>query len=121
MSFKIAGSMAFKKGFREAKPILLEPIYIIEVVVPDEYMGDVMGDLSGRRGKIIGMDAEGPFQVIKAQIPLAEIHQYATRLRSMTQGRGVHRRKFSHYEEVPREIVEKIVAASEKVKEEEEA
>jgi len=120
MSFKIAGSMAFKKGFREAKPILLEPIYDIEVVVPEEYMGDVMGDLSSRRGKILGMDAEGPFQVIKAQVPLAEIHQYATRLRSMTQGRGVHRRKFSHYEEVPREIAEKIIAAAEKQKVEEE-
>jgi elongation factor G len=121
MSFKIAGSMAFKRGFKEAKPILLEPIYDIEVVVPEDYMGDVMGDLSSRRGKISGMDAEGLFQVVKAQIPLAEIHQYATRLRSMTQGRGVYRRRFSHYEEVPREIVEKIIAASEKHKVEEEA
>ncbi|MFH0992208.1 MAG: elongation factor G [bacterium] len=117
-SFKIAGIMAFKKGFMEAKPILLEPINEVEVVVPEEYMGDVMGDISGRRGKIMGMEAEGPFQKIKAQIPMSELHKYSTVLRSMTQGRGIYRTKFSHYDELPREQTEKVIAATEKAKEE---
>lgn len=119
-SFKIAGAMAFKKGFLEAKPVLLEPINEIEVIVPDEYMGDVMGDISGRRGKISGMESEGHFQKIKALVPMSEIHKYSTILRSMTQGRGVYRTKFSHYEELPRELAEKVIAAKEKAKEEEE-
>ncbi|MBF8297039.1 MAG: fusA [Bacteroidetes bacterium] len=117
-SFKIAGAMAFKKGFLEAKPVLLEPINEIEVIVPDEYMGDVMGDISGRRGKISGMESEGPFQKIKALVPMSEIHKYSTILRSMTQGRGVYRTKFNHYEELPREQAEKVIAAKEKAKEE---
>lgn len=116
MAFKIAGSMGFKKAFQEAKPVLLEPIYEIEVIVPEEFMGDVMGDLSSRRGKISGMEAEGPFQVIKAKVPLAEIHRYSTALRSLTQGRGNHRRKFSHYEDVPHEVTQKLVAAAEEAK-----
>ncbi len=120
MSFKIAGSMAFKKGFMDAKPILLEPINEIEVTVPEEYMGDVMGDLSGRRGKILGMEADGHFQIIKALVPLAEIPKYSTILRSMTQGRGLYKTKFDHYEEVPRDQVEKIIAAHQKEKTEEE-
>lgn len=120
-SFKIAGRMAFKKGFKEAKPILLEPIYEIEVRVPEEYMGDVMGDISSRRGKILGMDSNGSFQVIKALVPLKELHRYSTTLRSMTQGRGIHKQKFAHYEEVPKEIAEKIMAEHEKEKVEEEA
>ena len=119
-SFKIAGSMAFRKGIMEAKPVLLEPINIIEVIVPDEYMGDVMGDLSGRRGKIQGMEAEGHFQKIKASVPMSEIHKYSTILRSMTQGRGVYKTRFSHYDEMPREAAEKVIAASEKAKVEEE-
>lgn len=118
MAFKIAGSMCFKKIFKEAKPILLEPVYDIEVQVPEEYMGDVMGDISSRRGKIQGMEAEGPFQVIKAKVPLAELHRYSTTLRSLTQGRGLHRRKFSHYEEVPKEAADKIIAQAEVEKEE---
>ncbi len=118
-SFKIAGAMAFRKGIMEAKPVLLEPINIIEVTVPEEYMGDVMGDLSGRRGKIQGMEAEGHFQKIKASIPMSEIHKYSTILRSMTQGRGVYKTRFSHYDEMPREQAEKVIAA-EKAKEEEE-
>jgi len=113
MAFKIAGSMAFKKVFQEAKPILLEPIYDVEVIVPEEYMGDVMGDLSSRRGKISGMDSEGHFQLVKAKVPLAELYKYSTSLRSMTQGRGLHRRKFSHYEEVPHDITKKIIEAYE--------
>ncbi|MBN1397039.1 MAG: elongation factor G, partial [Bacteroidetes bacterium] len=119
-SFKIAGAMAFRKGVMEAKPVLLEPINIIEVTVPEEYMGDVMGDLSGRRGKIQGMEAEGHFQKIKATIPMAEIHKYSTILRSMTQGRGVYKTSFSHYDEMPREAAEKVIAESEKSKKEEE-
>jgi elongation factor G len=110
MAFKIAGSLGFKNAFKDSKPVILEPIYDVEVKVPQEYMGDIMGDLSSRRGKIQGMDSEGRFQVIRAKVPLAEIHKYANDLRSMTQGRATHRRKFSHYEEVPREIQEKLVA-----------
>ena len=116
MAFKIAGSMGFKKAFHEAKPILLEPIYDVEVVVPDEFMGDVMGDLSSRRGKISGVEAEGPFQVIKAKVPLAELYRYSTSLRSLTQGRGLHRRKISHYEEVPHEVAQKLIAAAEEAR-----
>lgn len=116
MAFKIAGSMGFKKAFQEAKPVLLEPIYEVEVTVPEEFMGDVMGDLSSRRGKISGMEAEGPFQVIKAKVPLAELYRYSTSLRSLTQGRGSHRRKFSHYEEVPHEVAQKIIAAAQEEK-----
>lgn len=116
ISFKLAGSQAFRKGFIEAKPILLEPINELEVVVPEEYMGDVMGDISGRRGKILGMDSEGPFQKIKALIPMAELHKYSTTLRSMTQGRGIFRTKYSHYDELPRDQAEKVIAAYEKAR-----
>jgi len=120
LAFKIAGSMAFKKAFLDAKPILLEPIYEVGIVVPEEFMGDVLGDISSRRGKILGMDSDGGQQKVRALIPLAELHRYSTVLRSMTQGRGIHHRKFSHYEEVPREITEKIVAASTKQQKKEE-
>jgi elongation factor G len=116
MAFKIAASMAFKKGFMEAKPILLEPIYTLEVKVPEDAMGDVMGDISSRRGKIMGMDAVGRTQVIRAQVPLAELHKYATILRSKTGGRGVFTATMSHYEEVPKDAAEKIIAAAEKAK-----
>lgn len=113
MAFKIAGSMAFKKGFMDARPILLEPIYHVEVTVPEEFAGDVMGDLSGRRGKILGMEPNGHFQTIQADVPLAELHRYSTSLRSMTQGRGDFRRRFARYEPVPAEITQKIVAEAE--------
>ena len=116
MAFKVAGSMGFKKAFAEAKPILLEPIYDVEVTVPEDFMGDVMGDLSGRRGKISGMEAEGPFQVVKAKVPLSDLYKYSTSLRSMTQGRGIHRRKSSHYEEVPSDVTKKLIAAHEEEK-----
>jgi len=116
MAFKIAGSMAFRKGFMEAKPILLEPIYNIEVKVPEDAMGDVMGDISSRRGKIGGMEAVGHYQVIRAQVPAAELHKYATILRSKTGGRGMFSASMDHYEEVPRELAEKIIASSEKNK-----
>lgn len=111
MAFKIAASMGFKKLFKEANPVILEPIYEVEIRVPEEYMGDVMGDISSRRGKILGMEAEGAFQVIKAHVPLAELYKYSTRLRSLTQGKGIHRRKFSHYAEVPADIQQKLIQA----------
>lgn len=112
MAFKIAGSMAFKKAFLDSKPHLLEPIYDIQVRVPEDYLGDVMGDLSSRRGKIMGIDTEGNFQLINAKVPLAELYRYSTSLRSMTQGRGFHRRKMSHYEEVPGDVAEKVIQAT---------
>lgn len=118
MAFKVAASMGFKKAFMDAKPVLLEPIYQLEIKVPEAYMGDVMGDISSRRGKIQGMDADGRFQVIKALVPLAELHKYSTVLRSMTQGQGLFHRNLSHYEEVPSDVAQKIIDAAEKVKEE---
>jgi elongation factor G len=118
MAFKIAGAQAFKKGFLEAKPVLLEPIYEIEVTVPETFMGDVMGDISSRRGKISGMDTNGKMQIIKAAVPLSELHDYATKLRSITQGRGIFKRRFDHYEEVPKEVETKIIAEAQKEHEE---
>ncbi len=109
MAFKIAASMAFKEGFLKCKPVLLEPIYDVEVLVPDDYTGDVMGDFSSRRGKIGGMDPEGRYQKIRAQVPLAELYNYSVDLRSMSSGQGVYSRKFSHYEEVPYDIQEKVI------------
>ncbi len=118
IAFKIAAMQAFKKGFLDSKPILLEPIYEINVTVPEEYMGEVMGDISSRRGKIMGMDTNGKMQIIKASVPLADLHNYATKLRSITQGRGIFTRKFSHYEEVPKDQEAKIIAEALKEKEE---
>lgn len=119
MSFKIAASQGFKKGFLEAKPVLLEPIYEVEVKVPEEYMGDVMGDISSKRGKILGMDSDGKFQIIKALVPLAELYKYSSHLRSLTQGRGAHKLKFDHYEEMPKEIEQKVIDEYKKSREEE--
>ncbi|MCW8817409.1 MAG: elongation factor G [Ignavibacteriaceae bacterium] len=119
MSFKIAAMQGFKKGFLEAKPVLLEPIYEVEVKVPEEYMGDVMGDISSKRGRILGMDSDGRFQIIKALVPLAELYKYSSHLRSLTQGRGVHTRKFDHYEEMPKEIEQKVIEEYKKSREEE--
>jgi len=118
MSFKLAAFQCFKKGFLECKPCLLEPIYEIEVIVPDEYMGDVMGDISSRRGKILGMDSDGHFQIIKAHVPLSELYKYSSQLRSLTQGRGVHKRKFTHYEEVPKDVEQKVINEYNKSREE---
>ncbi len=118
MAFKIAASMAFKEGFLKCNPVLLEPIDIVEVLVPDDFTGDVMGNLSGRRGRIMGMDPEGRYQRIKATVPQAELYNYSVDLRSMTSGQGVYTRSFSHYEEVPREITEKVIEEIKRSKEE---
>lgn len=112
MAFKIAASMCFKKGVQEANPILLEPIMKMEIIVPEENMGDVMGDLNGRRGKVLGMDSEGKYQVIKAQAPMSEVLKYALDLNSISAGRGSFRMEQSHYEEVPGNLAEKIIAES---------
>lgn len=117
LAFKIAGSMGFKNAAAKAKPVMLEPIYNVEVIVPEDFMGDVMGDLSSRRGRILGMDREGSFQKIRAQVPVAELYKYSTSLRSHTQGRGLHTRLFSHYEEVPRDIAEKLIKEAQQAKE----
>ncbi len=112
MAFKIAGSMALKEGARRADPVLLEPIMNVEVVTPDEYLGDVMGDLSSRRGKIGGMVQRSSAQVIGASVPLAEMFGYSTTLRSLSQGRAVYTMQFSHYEEVPKSKAEEIISAN---------
>ena len=109
MAFKIAGSLAFKKACGEAQPILLEPIMNVTITTPEEFMGDIMGDLNGRRGKVLGMDTAGKNQIIKANVPMAEFLTYAPDLRSMTGGRGMYAMEFSHYDEVPAQIAEKIV------------
>jgi elongation factor G len=110
IAFKIAGSMAFKEAARRASPVLLEPVMKVEVVTPSDYMGDVIGDLSSRRGKIQGMDQRGEGQVINAQVPLSEMFGYSTNLRSMSQGRAVYSMEFAHYEEVPKSKAEEIIA-----------
>lgn len=117
MAFKIAANLAFKKGCLEANPIIMEPIMRMEVTVPEQFMGDIMGDLNKKRGKIQGMEARGHIQVIKALAPLAEAQKYAIDLRSMTQGRGLFAMEFDHYEEVPGNISEDIIEAAKKAKE----
>ena len=119
MAFKIAGSMAFKSAAKQAKPTLLEPIMKIEVIVPEEYMGDVMGDLNGRRGRVLGMDSQRGLQKINALVPMAEVLKYAPSLTSMTGGRGNYSMEFDHYEEVPAQLQEKIIEEAKKAREEE--
>ena len=114
MAFKIAGSMAFKEACRQAKPIILEPIMEVEVVTPAEYLGDVIGDLSSRRGKIGGMTQRGDSQVVASEVPLSEMFGYSTTLRSMSQGRAVYSMQFDHYEQVPKAVEEQIVAKTKK-------
>jgi len=109
MAFRIAAAQAFREGMKKAEPVLLEPIMKVEVVVPEEYMGDVMGDINARRGRIEGMELRGNAQVIRAYVPLAEMFGYATDLRSKTQGRGTYTMQFDHYEEVPKNIADKIL------------
>jgi elongation factor G len=110
MAFKIAGSMAFKKAARQAKPVLLEPIMAVEVVTPEDYMGDVIGDLSSRRGRVEGMEQRGNAQVVRSQVPLAEMFGYATDLRSRTQGRATYTMQFDSYQRVPESIAQDIIA-----------
>ena len=109
MAFKVAGSMAFKKGYMQANPILLEPVMHVEITIPEQNVGDVMGDLNSRRGRMLGIDTEGHTQTVKAEIPMAEMLQYAAVLNSMTSGAGVFAMDFSHYEEVPAHLSQKII------------
>ncbi|OGF14261.1 MAG: translation elongation factor G [Candidatus Eisenbacteria bacterium RBG_16_71_46] len=111
MAFKIAAETCFHQVMLKAGPVLLEPIEEMTVRVPEEFLGDVMGDLSSRRGRILGTEADGHYQEIRATVPAAELYKYSTHLRSLTQGRGMHASTFSHYEEVPRELAERVVAA----------
>jgi elongation factor G len=110
MAFKIAASMAFRDACRRAAPVLLEPVMRVEAAVPEEYMGDVIGDLNGRRGRILSLERHAASQVVAASVPMAEMFGYATALRSITQGRGNYTMQFSRYEEVPRAIGEEVVA-----------
>ena len=110
MAFKIAASMGFKKGMQMANPVLLEPIMKMEITVPEENMGDIIGDLNSRRGKVIGVEAKGRYQIIRAYVPMAEVLKYAPDLNSMTGGRGDFTMEFSHYEEVPPNIAEKVIS-----------
>jgi elongation factor G len=119
MAFKIAAIMAFKKGVQEANPVLLEPIMKVEVTVPDEHMGDVIGDLNSRRGRVLRVDSKGNYQVVEANVPMAEMLKYAPDLNSKTGGRGTFTMEFSHYEEVPAQLTEKIIAQAKKEKEKE--
>jgi elongation factor G len=109
MAFKIAGSMAFKDGFRKARPVLLEPIMKVEVVTPEEYSGDVIGDLNRRRGQILGMEESPSGKVITADVPLAEMFGYATTVRSMSQGRATFTMEFAKYLEVPNNVAEAVM------------
>jgi elongation factor G len=117
IAFQTAGYEAFKEAFRAARACLLEPIHNVEIKVPDDYMGTVMGDLSSRRGKIQGMDSDRGVQVIKAQVPAMELYRYSTTLRSLTGGRGIHSETFSHYEEMPGTMQQKVIEESKKARE----
>lgn len=119
MAFKIAASMGFKKAFMDANPVILEPVFSLRVFVSDDYVGDVMGDLNSRRGKVSGVDVSGSNQVINALVPMGEVLRYAADLRSITQGRGTFTYEFSHYEEVPAPVANKLIEAAKKEKEEE--
>jgi hypothetical protein len=109
MAFKIAASMALKNAASKCKPVILEPIMKVEVVIPEDYLGDIMGDITSRRGRVEGMEARGNTQMVKAMVPLSEMFGYATSLRSNTQGRGTFSMHFDHYEEVPKSISEEII------------
>lgn len=109
IAFQIAGKQAFRESFVQARPCLLEPIHTVEIRIPEECMGNVIGDLSSRRGKILGLEAEAGFQIVKAQVPAMELYHYSSTLRSLTGGRGAHTEDFSHYEEMPRELEQKVI------------
>ena len=120
MAFKLAARLAFRKGVESAKPVLLEPIMNVEILVPDAFMGDIIGDLNTKRGRVLGMEPSGNKQLIKAQVPLAEMARYTVDLKSITQGRGKFKMEFSHSEEVPAQIAEKIIERARKEREEKE-
>jgi elongation factor G len=111
MAFKVAGSMAFKDGAKNANPVLMEPVFSIEVVVPEEYLGDVIGDLNSKRGKISGILPRKDAQVVSGAVPLGEMFGYATSLRSLTQGRAIYTMQFSHYEKAPQSISDEVIAS----------
>ncbi len=121
IAFQTAGYYAFKEAFNMARPCLLEPIHLVEIRIPEDCMGKVMGDLSSRRGKIQGMDMDGGFQLIKAHVPAKELYRYSSTLRSLTGGRGVHAESFSHYEEMPREAEAKVIEESKRAKQQQAA
>ena len=110
MAFKIAGSMAFQDACKHAKPVLLEPIMMVEAVTPDEYLGDVMGDINSRRGRIQSMEARGNAQVIRAKVPLSEMFGYSNQLRSMSQGRATYSMQFESYEAAPKTVSDAVIA-----------
>jgi elongation factor G len=116
IAFQIAGYFAFKEAFAMARACMLEPIHLVEIRIPEDCMGKVMGDLSSRRGKIQGMDMDGGIQIIKALVPAKELYRYSSTLRSLTGGRGIHAENFDHYEEMPREAEAKVVEESKKAK-----
>jgi len=109
IAFSIAGSMAFKAGLRKAAPVVLEPVMAVEVVAPEAFTGDVIGDITSRRGKVLGMTLRGTAQVVESHVPLSRMFGYATDLRSMTQGRATYTMQFSHYEEVPQSIQDGMI------------
>jgi elongation factor G len=119
MAFKLAGSFGFKAAIAQAKPTLLEPIMNAEIAVPDQYVGDIMGDISSRRGRVQSSEARGSSQVIKAEVPMAEMLEYASSLTSLTGGKGAFQMEFSHYDEVPSHVQEKIIAEAKAKKAEE--
>jgi elongation factor G len=116
IAFQVAGYWAFKEAFLKARPCLLEPINEIEVRIPEDCMGKVVGDLSSRRGRILGTDAEGQFQIVSAEVPAMELYRYASILRSLTGGRGVHSEQFSRYQEMPREIEQRVIDEAKKTR-----
>jgi len=118
IAFQIAGKEAFREAFRAARPCLLEPVCKVEIKIPEESTGNVIGDLSSRRGRILGMDSADGFSIVKATVPQKELYQYSTVIRSLTGGRGIHTEDFSHYEEIPREIENRVITDSQKAKEE---
>jgi elongation factor G len=119
MAFKIAGSLALQNALAEARPVLLEPVMEVEVSVPDAYMGDVIGDLNGKRGRILGIEPGGHMQKVRCHVPQAEMFGYATLLRSLTGGRGTYAMRFSHYEEVPDHVAQPIIEAAKASKQQE--
>ena len=118
MAFKIAASLAFKEGMTTASPVLLEPYMKAQIIVPEEYMGDILGDMNKRRGRVLGLETEDGMQIINVEVPHSEMFKYATDLRSMTQGRGSFSMEFVRYEEVPQPNAEKIIAEAKKNMEE---